>query len=201
MNELLAFGNGDTARMNTYELYQLLKRHLPRERAEKLEHNNIVKKAKQLMKEGAIVSRQTSDQQINQGLGRKKTIKVFEFTGKVGERDMLILMAQFLPELVGLVFDRWQELLAHCRELEQKVLVLMKNETLAEEAETLKAQMLDGTIDPEDAANQVAKWFRNRKGTGSKAGKALVGQRKLKRMERELNTIAIEYVQPQLPLN
>ena len=80
-------------------------------------------------------------------------------------------------------------------------MVLMKNETLAEEAETLKAQMLDGTIDPEDAANQVAKWFRNRKGTGSKAGKALVGQRKLKRMERELNTIAIEYVQPQLPLN
>lgn len=201
MNDLIAFGNGDTARMNTYELYQLLKRHLPRERAEKLEHNNIVKKAKQLMKEGAIVSRQTSDQQINQGLGRKKTIKVFEFTGKVGERDMLILMAQFLPELVGLVFDRWQELLAHCRELEQKVLVLMKNETLAEEAETLKAQMLDGTIDPEDAANQVAKWFRNRKGTGSKAGKALVGQRKLKRMERELNTIAIEYVQPQLLLN
>lgn len=201
MNDLIAFGNGDTARMNTYELYQLLKRHLPRERAEKLEHNNIVKKAKQLMKEGAIVSRQTSDQQINQGLGRKKTIKVFEFTGKVGERDMLILMAQFLPELVGLVFDRWQELLAHCLELEQKVLVLMKNETLAEEAETLKAQMLDGTIDPEDAATQVGKWFRNRKGTGSKAGKALVGQRKLKRMERELNTIAIEYVQPQLPLN
>lgn len=201
MNDLIAFGNGDTARMNTYELYQLLKRHLPKERAEKLEHNNIVRKAKQLMKEGAIVSRQTSDQQINQGLGRKKTIKVFEFTGKVGERDMLILMAQFLPELVGLVFDRWQELLAHCRELEQKVLVLMKNEALAEEAEALKLQMEAGIIDTKDAMDQVAIWIGKRKGTGSKAGKALVGQRKLKRMERELNTIAISYVQPHLPLN
>lgn len=201
MNDLIAFGNGDTARMNTYELYQLLKRHLPKERAEKLEHNNIVRKAKQLMKEGAIVSRQTSDQQINQGLGRKKTIKVFEFTGKVGERDMLILMAQFLPELVGLVFDRWQELLARCRELEQKVLVLMKNEALAEEAEALKAQMEAGIIDTKDAMDKVTIWTGKRKGTGSRAGKALVGQRKLKRMERELNTIAISYVQPQLPLN
>lgn len=201
MNDLIAFGNGDTARMNTYELYQLLKRHLPKERAEKLEHNNIIRKAKQLMKEGAIVSRQTSDQQINQGLGRKKTIKVFEFTGKVGERDMLILMAQFLPELVGLVFDRWQELLAHCRELEQKVLVLMKNEALAEEAEALKEQMEAGIIDTKDAMDKVTIWTGKRKGTGSRAGKALVGQRKLKRMERELNTIAIEYVQPQLPLN
>lgn len=201
MNDLIVFGNGDTARMNTYELYQLLKRHLPKERAEKLEHNNIVRKAKQLMKEGAIVSRQTSDQQVNQGLGRKKTIKVFEFTGKVGERDMLILMAQFLPELVGLVFDRWQELLARCRELEQKVLVLMKNEALAEEAEVLKAQMEAGIIDTKDAMDKVTIWTGKRKGTGSRAGKALVGQRKLKRMERELNTIAIEYVQPKLPLN
>ncbi|EHV9042792.1 hypothetical protein K1U80_005120 [Escherichia coli] len=201
MNNLIAFGNGDTARMNTYELYQLLKRHLPKERAEKLEHNNIVRKVKQLMKEGAIVSRQTSDQQINQGLGRKKTIKVFEFVGEEGERDMLILAAQFMPELVGIVYDRWRELRSRYQELEQKLLVLISNEALAEEAENLKAQMLDGTIDPEDAANQVAKWFRNRKGTGSKAGRALVGQKKLIKIGAAMERVAIEYVQPQLPFN
>lgn len=201
MNELLAFGNGDTARMNTYELYQLLKEHLPEERAKKLEHNNIVKKAEKLMAQGVIHGRQPGDQQINQGLGRKQTIKVFEFVGEDGRRDMIILMAQFMPELIGLVYDHWRDLLAQYRELEQKVLVLMKNEALAEEAEALKEQMENGTIDTKDAMDKVAIWTDKRKGTGSKHGKGLAGQRKLKRMEKELNTIAISYVQPQLPFN
>lgn len=199
MNDIIAFGNGDTARMNTYELYRLLKEHLPADRAEKLEHNNIVKKAKQLMAQGVIHGRQPGDQQINQGLGRKQTIKVFEFVGEDGRRDMIILMAQFMPELIGLVYDHWRDLLAQYRELEQKVLVLMKNEALAEEAEALKGQMEAGIIDTKDAMDKVAIWMGKRKGTGSKAGKALVGQRKLKRMEKELNTIAIGYVQPLLP--
>lgn len=201
MNDMIVFGNGDTARMNTYELYKLLKEHLPADRAEKLEHNNIVKKAEKLMAQGVIHGRQPGDQQINQGLGRKQTIKVFEFVGEDGRRDMIILMAQFMPELIGLVYDHWRDLLAQYQELEQKVLVLMKNEALAEEAEALKGQMETGAIDTKDAMDKVTIWMGKRKGTGSKAGKALVGQRKLKRMEKELNTIAIGYVQPQLPLN
>ncbi|MBL5251522.1 hypothetical protein HKY33_24395 [Escherichia coli O157:H7] len=200
MKDLIAFGNGDTARMNTWEIKEFLdeRRHA---RQKPYEHNKIVKKAEELMAQGVIKGRFKIDIKINQELRGFKTVKGFEFVGEQGERDAIVLVSCFLPAVTGAMWDRWHELLAHCRELEQKVLVLMKNETLAEEAETLKAQMLDGTIDPEDAANQVAKWFRNRKGTGSKAGKALVGQRKLKRMERELNTIAISYVQPQLPLN
>lgn len=201
MNNLIAFGNGDTARMNTYELYQLLKDKLPEERSKSIQHNRIFKKSVELMEIGAIASRQNSDYVVKGGFGANRKIKVFEFIGEDGERDMLILAAQFMPELVGIVYDRWRELRSRYRELEQKLLVLISNEALAEEAENLKAQMLDGTIDPEDAANQVAKWFRNRKGTGSKAGRALVGQKKLIKIGAAMERVAIEYVQPQLPFN
>ncbi|EFF8893108.1 hypothetical protein BTJ78_001333 [Escherichia coli] len=165
MNDLIAFGNGDTARMNTYELYQLLKDKLKGKRGEKNEHNKVFKKTVELMADGVIKSRQAIDYVAKGGFGGNRKIKVFEFVGEEGERDILILAAQFMPELVGIVYDRWRELRRRYRELEQKLLVLISNEALAEEAENLKAQMLDGTIDPEDAANQVAKWFRNRKGT------------------------------------
>lgn len=201
MNDLIPFGNGDTARMNTWQIYELLNRNLPENRKGVIQHNAIVKKTKQLITAGVIKSQQIIDIKVNQGLRGHKTVKGFEFVGEEGERSSIIVIAQMLPEVVGYLWDSWRELRRRYQELEQKLLVLISNEALAEEAENLKAQMLDGTIDPEDAENQVAKWFRNRKGTGSKAGKALVGQRKLKCMERELNTIAISYVQPQLPLN
>ncbi|ENZ5585157.1 hypothetical protein ACGWOR_005058 [Escherichia coli] len=200
MNDLIAFGNGDTARMNTWEIKEFLdeRRHA---RQKPYEHNKIVKKAEELMAQGVIKGRFKIDIKINQELRGFKTVKGFEFVGEQGERDAIVLVSCFLPAVTGVMWDRWQELLAHCRELEQKVLVLMKNEALAEEAEALKAQMEAGIIDTKDAMDKVTIWTGKRKGTGSRAGKALVGQRKLKRMERELNTIAISYVQPQLQLN
>lgn len=198
MNGLIAFGNGDTARMNTWEIKEFLdeRRHA---RQKPYEHNKIVKKAEELMAQGVIKGRFKIDIKINQELRGFKTVKGFEFVGEQGERDAIVLVSCFLPAVTGAMWDRWHELLAHCRELEQKVLVLMKNEALVEEAEALKLQMEAGTIDTKDAMDKVAIWTGKRKGTGSKAGKALVGQRKLKRMEKKLETIAIEYVQPALP--
>ncbi|EIX0203783.1 hypothetical protein MG027_004496 [Escherichia coli] len=153
------------------------------------------------MAQNVIKGRQKIDLNINQGDRGVQVVKGFEFVGEQGERDVIVLVGCFLPAVTGAMWDRWHELLAQCHELEQRVLVLMRNEALAEEAENLKAQMLDGTIDPEDAANQVAKWFRNRKGTGSKAGRALVGQKKLIKIGAAMERVAIEYVQPQLPFN
>lgn len=200
MNELLAFGNGDTARMNTLEIVEFLNDHRP-EGQNKFEHNKIVKKAEKLMAQNVIKGRQKIDLNINQGDRGVQVVKGFEFIGEQGERDVIVLVSCFLPAVTGAMWDRWHELLAQCRELEQRVLVLMRNEALAEEAEALKERMEAGTIDTKDAMDKVTIWTGKRKGTGSRAGKALVGQRKLKRMERELNTIAISYVQPQLPLN
>lgn len=201
MNDLIAFGNGDTARMNTWQIYELLNRNLPENRKGVIQHNAIVKKTKQLITAGVIKSQQIIDIKVNQGLRGHKTVKGFEFIGEEGERSSIIVIAQMLPEVVGYLWDSWRELRRRYQELEQKLLVLITNEALAEEAENLKAQMLDGAIDPEDAANQVAKWFRNRKGTGSKAGRALVGQKKLIKIGAAMERVAIEYVQPQLPFN
>ncbi|WP_130070314.1 hypothetical protein [Escherichia coli] len=198
MNDLIAFGNGDTARMNTWEIKEFLDERRPA-RQKPYEHNKIVKKAEELMAQGVIKGRFKIDIKINQELRGFKTVEGFEFVGEQGERDVIVLVSCFLPAVTGAMWDRWHELLAHCRELEQKVLVLMKNEALAEEAEELKLQMEAGIIDTKDAMNQVEIWIGKRNGTGSKAGKALVGQRKLKRMEKELKTLAIEYVQPALP--
>ena len=92
MNDMIVFGNGDTVRMNTYELYKLLKEHLPADRAEKLEHNNIVKKAEKLMAQGVILSRQTGDYVVKSGFAGNRKIKIFEFVGEDGRRDMIILM-------------------------------------------------------------------------------------------------------------
>lgn len=124
MNDMIAFGNGDTACMNTYEIKEFLDERRPAGQ-NKYEHNKIVKKAEELMAQEVIKGRFKIDININQGLRGFKTVEGFEFIGEQGKR----------------------------------------------------------------------------KGTGSKAGKALVGQRKLKRMEKELKTLAIEYVQPQLPFN
>lgn len=200
MNDMIVFGNGDTARMNTWEIKEFLDERRPAGQ-NKYEHNKIVKKAEELMAQGVIKGRFKIDVNINQGLRGFKTVEGFEFIGEQGERDVIVLVSCFLPAVTGAMWDRWHELLAHCRELEQKVLVLMKNETLAEEAEALKEQMETGAIDTKDAMDKVTIWMGKRKGTGSKAGKALVGQRKLKRMEKELKTLAIGYVQPQLPFN
>ncbi|HFL4946632.1 TPA: hypothetical protein ACG34O_004796 [Escherichia coli] len=198
MNDLITFGNGDTARMNTLEVTEFLNDHRPKGQG-KFEHNKIVKKAEKLMAQNVIKGRQKIDLNINQEDRGVQVVKGFEFVGEQGERDVIVLVSCFLPAVTGAMWDRWHELLAHCRELEQKVLVLMKNEALAEEAEALKLQMEDGIIDTKDAMDQVAIWMGKRNGTGSKAGRALVGQRKLKRMEKELKTLAIEYVQPALP--
>ncbi|EFF6719636.1 hypothetical protein AX045_001357 [Escherichia coli] len=198
MNDMIVFGNGDTARMNTLEITEFLNDHRP-EGQNKFEHNKIVKKAEKLMAQNVIKGRQKIDLNINQGDRGVQIVKGFEFIGEQGERDVIVLVSCFLPAVTGAMWDRWHELLAHCRELEQKVLVLMKNETLAEEAEALKEQMETGTIDTKDAMDKVTIWMGKRKGTGSKAGKALVGQRRLKRMEKELKTLAIGYVQPLLP--
>ncbi|EIA0771580.1 hypothetical protein N5T26_06530 [Escherichia coli] len=198
MNDMIVFGNGDTARMNTWEIKEFLDERRPA-RQKPYEHNKIVKKAEELMAQGVIKGRFKIDIKINQELRGFKTVEGFEFIGEQGERDVIVLVSCFLPAVTGAMWDRWHELLAHCRELEQKVLVLMKNETLAEEAEALKEQMETGTIDTKDAMDKVTIWMGKRKGTGSKAGKALVGQRKLKRMEKELKTLAIGYVQPPLP--
>lgn len=198
MNDMIVFGNGDTARMNTWEIKEFLDERRPA-RQKPYEHNKIVKKAEELMAQGVIKGRFKIDIKINQELRGFKTVEGFEFIGEQGERDVIVLVSCFLPAVTGAMWDRWHELLAHCRELEQKVLVLMRNETLAEEAEALKEQMETGTIDTKDAMDKVTIWMGKRKGTGSKAGKALVGQRKLKRMEKELKTLAIGYVQPPLP--
>ncbi|HAV9160480.1 TPA: hypothetical protein JLE88_001768 [Escherichia coli] len=174
MNDMIVFGNGDTARMNTLEITEFLNDHRP-EGQNKFEHNKIVKKAEKLMAQNVIKGRQKIDLNINQGDRGVQVVKGFEFIGEQGERDVIVLVSCFLPAVTGAMWDRWHELLAHCRELEQKVLVLMKNETLAEEAEALKEQMETGIIDTKDAMDKVTIWMGKRKGTGSKAGKALVG--------------------------
>ncbi|MCG7492444.1 phage antirepressor KilAC domain-containing protein [Thalassobius sp. Cn5-15] len=95
MNDMI-FNTAEPLTMSSKEIADLLD----------VRHDNVKRTIETLVNKGVIVRPQTEDEQIQDVMGRGRTMSVY----LLEKRDSYVVVAQLSPEFTARVVDRWQEL-------------------------------------------------------------------------------------------
>ncbi|EHK3056081.1 hypothetical protein J5T16_001737 [Escherichia coli] len=195
MNELIS-NDLTGARMTTIDIMNLLNANLPANKKHPYDHFEIIKKVEDLMRMNIIHLQKKIEVDNNQTLSNHSKVRGYEFIGKQGERDSIVVIAQFQPKVTGVLYDKWDALREENRQLKEHLLMLTKQEDLKKDAERLLNELDHGDVD----VNAVTELLNRYNHSSHHAGQQLSLVRKTKPIVKQLHHNTIELLQPELPL-